>query len=171
MPYFVKNTLFMCLFFFMLPCSVFVVSLHLERNKKVLQLSFTYCVSLNDLLLFVRSFFGSVTTWWQKAGEFCLQVLGSSWKKKKKERKLTCACECVLRWGTWSFVKSAPSLSGWRGASAEDDASQCISNGPLPHIKTTTQCAHVIRQRLFSSCCVCVCTREGESHRDKKEGK
>lgn len=148
----------------MLPCSVFMVCLHLKRNKKVLQKPKPSLVSVER-----RFFFGCVTTWWQKAGEFCFQVLGSAWKKKKKERKLTCACECVLRWGTWSFVKSAPSLSGWRGASAEDDASQCISNGPLPHIKTTTQCAHVIRQRLFSSCCVCVCTREGESPRDKKK--
>lgn len=36
---------------------------------------------------------------------------------------------------------------------------------PLPHIKTTSQCAHVIRQRLFSPA-VRVCEREEERESD-----
>lgn len=36
------------------------------------------------------------------------------------------------------------------GASAEDDAGQCFSNGIWSRIKTPSQCAHVIRQQLFS---------------------
>lgn len=38
---------------------------------------------------------------------------------------------------------------------------------PLPHIKTTSQCAHVIRRRLFSPA-VPVCVRERESGTDQK---
>lgn len=128
-----------------------------RRQTFSCNLRLTKCVNLNyPPLAFAWSFLECPITRWQKTVNCVFQVCEPK-KNPHLKRGEGISVKCVL-----------PPL-GWEGASSEDDAGRCISNGPLPHIKTPSQRAHVIRQRLFSPAVpVSVRERELEWHTQKR---